>query len=89
MRKKSKNLIVILIIIVILAVGAWLLFFKADSTENDTNTNQTNQEEDLGLDSVVDTSALSDIDIESDLDNVDYYANDHDIPDINLNVQFE
>ena len=57
-------------------------------SNNKNNANQTNQTEDHGLDSIIDTTALGGIDTESDLEDVDNYIVGLTPPDINLDVKF-
>lgn len=88
MKKRNRNLLILFIIIVI-AVTAWAIFFRKDATDENVNTNQAVTIEDEGKDSVIDTTALSGIDIEPDLDDVDYYIDDLTPPDTAIEIDFE
>ncbi len=88
MRKRNRNFLIIIIIIII-AAAAWYLFFRGDSTDDTTKVNVNVNTEDTGKDSVIDTSTLSDVDIEPDLDDVDYYIDDLTPPDTTIDIDFE
>ncbi|MDD5567133.1 MAG: hypothetical protein PHH01_02965 [Patescibacteria group bacterium] len=87
MKKGASATLIIIIILIVAAVG-WYFFFRGDKTKDKADTNQTNQTEDLGLDSVIDTTTLGEIDTESDLEDVDNYIEDLTPPDTNLDIKF-
>lgn len=87
MRKKSRNFIILLIIIIAVA-AVWLIFFRGNKEAVNTNTNQSAQTEDLGKDSLINTDDLSTVDVEPDIDDLDYYIDDLTPPDTTINVSF-
>jgi len=87
MRKKKKTLLTFIIIIAASAI-VWAVFFRGGDDSVNTNTNQTVVEEDPGNDSIIDTGSLSTIDVEPDLDDVDYYADDLVPPDTSIEIEF-
>ncbi len=87
MRKKSRNFIILLIIIIAVAI-VWLIFFRGNKEAVNTNTNQSTQTEDLGKESLINTDDLSTVDVEPDIDDLDYYIDDLTPPDTTINVSF-
>ncbi|MFA5107300.1 MAG: hypothetical protein WC497_03160 [Patescibacteria group bacterium] len=86
MRKKTRVSIILIIVIVIVAAGAWYFFFRS-SSKKETSKNNTNQVEDLGYDSVLDTSDLSKIDPASAVDALDLDVQDYAQPDVSLEIE--
>ncbi|MDP3964461.1 MAG: hypothetical protein Q8Q20_02235 [bacterium] len=81
--------IIIIIIILVLAAGVWAMFFRDDSETENTNVANVAETEDPGNDSVIDTANIADVEIESDLDDVKYYADEFAPPQTVLDIEFK
>ncbi len=88
MRKKTRVSLILVLIVVIVAAGVWYFFFRSSSKKEASNNN-TNQVEDLGYDSVLDTSDLSKIDPASAVDGLDSDVEDYAQPDVSLEIDLK
>lgn len=88
MRKKTRTSLILIILVVIVAVGAWYFFFRSSSKTEDANSN-TNQAEDLGYDSLLDTGDISVIDPATAVDEIDMVISDYAQPDATLDIDLK
>lgn len=88
MRKKARISLILVLIVVVAAAGAWYFFFRT-AKNKDTSNNNTNQVEDLGYDSVLDTGDLSQIDPTAAIDELDTVVTDYAQPEVTLEINLK